>query len=313
MRLSIVIPVLRSFELLEDTLLSVLENRPDRCEVVVVSAESYSDPYDLAGEVRFIEQPAASSIVDLINAGIEASAAGALHVLVCGAEVTEGWSDAPLRHLAEARIAAVAPLVLDHRQRPNIVAAGLKYLAGGQRCASLEGLPAESAGAMPAQVLGPSIVAGFYRRDALELLGEAFSPMLGDHLADVDLALRLRRAGFEAVLEPSSIVYRCQAIIDRPRPFNAARLAERLFWRNAPSLGWARSLAAHSMALAADFVHPLRLLGRGVALTELGQHAEHHRHLESLAAAADSLEAAGATCGRVRPAESRQHPLRRAA
>ena len=56
-RLSIVIPVLGNVEGLEDTLVSVLENRPVDCQIVVVLNRPYDDPYDLKDEVCFVEAP----------------------------------------------------------------------------------------------------------------------------------------------------------------------------------------------------------------------------------------------------------------
>ena len=56
-RLSIVIPVLGNLDRLEDTLVSVLANRPADCQVVVVLDQPYADPYDLKDEVQFIELP----------------------------------------------------------------------------------------------------------------------------------------------------------------------------------------------------------------------------------------------------------------
>ena len=53
-RLAIVISAIGSIESLEGTLVSVLENRPADCEILVVLNRPYSDPYDLQGEVRFV-------------------------------------------------------------------------------------------------------------------------------------------------------------------------------------------------------------------------------------------------------------------
>ncbi len=61
-RLSILIPALGIAEELERTLLSVLENRPEDAEVVVVDAFGYDDPYDLgSAEVRLIHSDLAVS------------------------------------------------------------------------------------------------------------------------------------------------------------------------------------------------------------------------------------------------------------
>ena len=54
-RLSIVVFCFHDSQLLEETLVSVLQNRPDNSEVLVMHDGTYEDPYDLVDEVRFIE------------------------------------------------------------------------------------------------------------------------------------------------------------------------------------------------------------------------------------------------------------------
>ena len=72
-RLSIVLPVLGPPVQMEDALVSVLENRPSDCEILVVHNEPYDDPYDLKNEVCFIEAPRDSRWVDAINLGLAVS------------------------------------------------------------------------------------------------------------------------------------------------------------------------------------------------------------------------------------------------
>ncbi len=59
----------------EDTLVSVLENQPERSEVVVVTRGPYDDPYDLRREVGIVEAPRARafwsvSLPDWVAAGL---------------------------------------------------------------------------------------------------------------------------------------------------------------------------------------------------------------------------------------------------
>ena len=56
--------------LLESSLVSVLQNRPPDCEIIVVNDEGYHDPYALAGEVRFVRTPADTSELDRLNRGV---------------------------------------------------------------------------------------------------------------------------------------------------------------------------------------------------------------------------------------------------
>ena len=53
-RLSIVVFCFHDTQLLEETLVSVLQNRPDNSEVLVMHDGTYEDPYDLADELSLI-------------------------------------------------------------------------------------------------------------------------------------------------------------------------------------------------------------------------------------------------------------------
>jgi hypothetical protein len=270
-KLSILIAA-RDEALLETSLVSVLQNRPPDCEILVVHDEGYQDPYELASEVRFIAAPAASSELERLNRGVRHCQSSLVHILRCGAEVTEGWTAAVLPHFADPRVAAVAPLVLAPGSQ-SVVAAGIDYRAGGLRVACHGARQANELSAEPAPVLGPALSAAFYRVNALTLLREPFCPSVGSNLADVDLALRLSRAGYRAVLEPRS------QVLDAPKqsisPLTDAWLAERLYWRHARHFGTGRTLAAHATVVAAEFagclVRPLRVgsvLGRAAGCLE---------------------------------------------
>ena len=67
LRLSIVIPAVTSAAELEETLLSVLENRPEQCEVIVALACEYDDPWNLRDEVTFVRAPAGASTIGCVN------------------------------------------------------------------------------------------------------------------------------------------------------------------------------------------------------------------------------------------------------
>ena len=72
--LSIVIPTPGDADALEETLLSVLENRPEGCEVVVALGCDYDDPWGIAEEVRFVRAPVGAGLVECVNAGVAATA-----------------------------------------------------------------------------------------------------------------------------------------------------------------------------------------------------------------------------------------------
>ena len=79
---------------LDDTLVSVLENRPANCEILVVHNEPYNDPYELAGEVQFLKARPRAGFVECLNLGLSAGRAPVVNAIACGVEVCAGWADA---------------------------------------------------------------------------------------------------------------------------------------------------------------------------------------------------------------------------
>ena len=67
-RISIVVPVGSNLEAFEDTLASVLQNRPVASEILVAHDGHYTDPFQLGDEVTFVTSDSAST-VDLVMAG----------------------------------------------------------------------------------------------------------------------------------------------------------------------------------------------------------------------------------------------------
>jgi hypothetical protein len=253
LRLSIVIPVLGDQKLLDDTLVSVLENRPANCELLVVHNEPYSDPYELAGEVQFIEAPRGAGLAECLNLGLAASRAPVIHLLSCGVEVCAGWAGAAIRHFRDPEIAAVTPLLLHRDNLETVVSAGLGYRAEGIAWRLGQGRTPEQVAEEPDDLCGPDALAAFYRRSAIDSVGGFASSSVGT-LAAVDMALSLQRAGFRCVVEPKCLA-RVDAAAVRDKPgFRHGRDAERLFWQWASSHGRVRSVVAHGALVAGECV-----------------------------------------------------------
>lgn len=282
-RLTILIPCLGGSAEFDGTLVSVLQHRPPACEVIVAHTADYQDPYDLAGEVEFFHCPDETSLVGLINAGIDQAASAFIHVLACGLEATDGWTDAAIRHFADDDVDAVVPAIV-HRDG-SLVSAGVRLTLGGSRAVLRDQrLLLGGSGHLRAAIGAPTLAAGFYRREVLKALG-GFSSAGGDALADVDLAVNLRGLDRRAVLEPAArIVQMTDTLLMAPSiPFARGRAAERLFWRQAAEAGLPMALALHIVAVASD---PAALAGRLAALCELGSNV---RHRSRLARAAEDL------------------------
>jgi hypothetical protein len=271
-KLAIIIPALGRLDLLENSLVSVLQNQPEDSEVLVVLNHPYDDPYHLAGEVRFVQARRRAGLVECLNLAISQCDSPIVHWLSCGVEAPDGWTATALRHLRDPQVAAVAPLILTCQEPRQIVAAGIGFSRGGSRRLIGHNRPEGTLGPWTSQMLGPSLLAGFYRKSALEAAG-GLDPSLGG-AADVELALRLRAMGHRVILDPQSKLYAPAASYGRRLGFRAGLEVERLFLRNVSEGRWLGALAAHGLTVAADFFrtlpHPaclMQLLGRTMAWT----------------------------------------------
>ena len=193
-RLAIVIPALGRLDRLEATLLSVLENRPQNSEVLVVHRGDYVDPYELADEVSFVEAPAGAGAAACLSAAMERIRSPIVHWLAPGARVSEDWCEAPLGHFRRTDVASVSPVVLDLADERRVLTCGVGYHVEGVRKHLCQGLEASLVSQPPRGLAGPSRIAGFYRCDVKG--GLSFEECVGDEFADVDLALRLKANGY---------------------------------------------------------------------------------------------------------------------
>ncbi|MDZ7617251.1 MAG: glycosyltransferase family 2 protein, partial [Patescibacteria group bacterium] len=200
-RLSIVVPFLGNLKLLEDTLVSVLENRPDACQILVVLNEGYDDPYDLHGEVSFVASRPDAGLVGGIYRGLQACETPIVHVLACGMEVSPGWTEAALSHFEDPEVGAVAPLVLQAAFPDRVVSAGLAYHRSGRIQRLSEGCSTDKPISY-ARPFGPDARAAFYRRSALLGL-DGWNGRAAFGLTGVDLALSLHEQGYRCELEPT--------------------------------------------------------------------------------------------------------------
>ncbi len=257
LRLSIVIPWRDGVSEFEDTLVSVLQNRPAHCEVLVVHAQPYDDPYDLAGEVRFVHL-AQASLIELINAGVQAARSEVVHVVGCGVEVQEAWADAALDRFRDPSVASVAPLVLQRGDRLRLSGAGVMHDRHGARRICAAGQRRDRWDPTRHHVVSPLLTAGFYRRDVLLSLG-GFDATVGERFADVDWGLAAEQLGYRCDVAEQSCVVADVPVRGKPS-YGAGLAAERFYWRHHPQ-GRA-AMVRHGLAVAAAFLFPLPTPGR---------------------------------------------------
>jgi GT2 family glycosyltransferase len=207
-------------------------------------------------EVRVVRLESNRGFVGAANAGIAEARGEIVQLLNNDTEVTPGWVEAGLAPFADPTVGSVAPLVLVRSDPSRVDSAGDSYSFVGWPCkrghGQATGLWEDRA---PDRVFGASGSSAFYRASALDRVG-AYDPAFGSYYEDVDLAFRLRWAGYSCAFAPGSrILHEVSASYDHGKPALQRRMsrnAETLFWSNLPSAWLAAALIPHLVFILAQ-------------------------------------------------------------
>ena len=249
--LSVVIPSYNGRPLLETCLASIARHRPAEIAIEVIVADDGSTD-DTAGwltrehpDVRLVRHDQNRGFVAAANAGIAAARGEFIQLLNNDAEVTEGWAETGLSPFTDPCVGSVAPLVLVRSGPSRVDSAGDAYALVGWPHKRGHGEPVANWADHPGdRAFGASGSSAFYRASALRRVG-LFDPTFGAYYEDIDLAFRLRWAGYECVFAP-----RCRILHDISASYDHARPElQRLMARNAEILFWG-DLPAPLLALA---------------------------------------------------------------
>lgn len=195
-RLSIIIPHRHNDQRLEETILSVLENRPRDCEVIVVHDGSYRDPYDLGDEVVYVQEEQSSSAIELLNAGLMAACSPVVCTLLDGVTVSADWAESALKRFANASVSAVSVQVKSGRRTVAGISEAAIRDAASLRAGRVESTKLSAA--------APTLAAGFYRRKSLLVL-DGWNEEIGLGSADVELAILMNDLGMLCECESQSL------------------------------------------------------------------------------------------------------------
>jgi GT2 family glycosyltransferase len=242
--LSVVIPTYNGRRLLEVCLSSLERCRPRSLDLEVIVADDASTDGTAAWIaasypwVRVVRLARNGGFVAAANAGIAAARGAVIQLLNNDTEVTPGWAEAGLAPFADPEVGSVAPLVLVRSDPGRVDSAGDGYALVGWPFKRGHGEPASRWAAHPSdRVLGASGSSAFYRSSALATVG-GYDPAFGSYYEDIDLAFRLRWAGYSCVYVPTCrILHEVSASYDHARPDlqrRMARNAELLFWSDLP-------------------------------------------------------------------------------
>lgn len=259
-RLSIIVPVGRDLAAFEETLISVLENQPADCEVLVPHDGSYEDPFDLGGEVRFV--PADSnSLVEAVAESAAVASGRFVHVLADGIRATPGWTEEALEKFDHEDTGVVTP-VIRHCESGQIIAAG--WCDGHDRLSKPAGRGTKNLDANVPARIGAYLQASFWRREVVRSLADGFR---GRDTAEATYTYQhlIRAAGWRCVLAAECDVL-CENL---GLPWDSSTVGRGLRLRAIRNHfvqgGWKGSLLASAAASM------LNLLKPGVIPESLGQ------------------------------------------
>lgn len=258
-RLTIIVPYDRDEAAFETTLVSVLENRPDHSEVVVTHDGSYSDPFDLGDEVRFVVAEAGDSL-ELIRAAVATALGRIVHVLRVGARATAGWADEPVELFEQFDLASVSPVLCDPA-KDRIVAAGWRDTSSGLRrpiaAAARQLNRRDTAG-----VMGSYLAASFWRRTTIEALLEM--PVgAAPSVIDYAWAHALQSAGWRCRVAIESRVLAAPSLVV---PTEGARRAAAAMQRVRSAVRSERLTTVGTAATVAVLCRPLSAAAWGEAM-----------------------------------------------
>lgn len=253
--LSVVVPTYDGRHHLEACLASLARCRTDSVpvEVLVVDDASTDGTAEWVAArhpwVRLVRRERNGGFCAAANAGIAAAQGQFVQLLNNDAEVTPGWAEAGLRPFGDPAVGSVAPLVLVRSDPTRVDSAGDGYAWFGWPFKRGHGEPASAwERRKPDEVLGASGSSAIYRAEPLRRVG-GFDEEFGAYYEDVDLAFRLRWAGYRCVFEP-----RCRVLHDVSATYDhgssalqrrMARNAELIFWRDLPAAWIAAALVPH--------------------------------------------------------------------
>lgn len=250
-RVSIVVPHLGDDIAFEDSLVSVLENRPADAEVCVAHDGRYTDPFDLGDEVRFVTHPS-RSLPQLITAAVAVVNGRVVHVIGDGVKATEGWTCEALEKFEHDDVAMVSPVArvaMDDR----ITAAGWK---SGRSCLAtpIAAQKLTLGGRDAASIRGVCLTASFWRRDVLQDVTQAF-PTTDPDAAQFGWSRMVGRRGWRCAVADHSVVIADETMLGLS-PSRARGTAMRAIEAELKGESFAGSVMSVGMAAVANVIRP---------------------------------------------------------
>jgi hypothetical protein len=259
-----IVPTLGASPHLADALAALRAQAGERLTIAVVWQGAGPPPAACAAADRLLTPGRNLGFAAAVNLALAADSAPLVALVNDDALLAPGWLAATRAELGP-EVAAVQGVNLDLARPDRLDGWGLGWNRWWQAVQLGHGEPAATAPGAPCELFGVSATAALYRREALDAAcrrpGEWFDPALFAYYEDVDLACRLRAAGFRARLAPAARTRHAGSFTGRRlgstrrrwihahRLAVLARLFGRGFWLRLP--GFALRDGADALRLAA--------------------------------------------------------------
>ncbi|MCU0719940.1 MAG: glycosyltransferase [Pirellula sp.] len=297
LRLSIVVPHHDDDTFLENTLVSLLENRDSNQEIVVVHNGSYFDPYQLGkDEVVMVEAPKHYSISQQLNLGFSAATAPLIQVLFPGTQVTPNWADDALELLETEDVACVGiPCSLQNAKRTIY---GMESAA----------LPRRKVSDQPVDVV-PLLNGSIFRKRILQLVGWLYEDMPREG-AELEIQLLLQAMELDSLcLAEPTLVAQASSAYGQERGYETGRQSGLIAsaYGNVEGSGVSiESLAKQLGHLASGLMNPKTVAERLGWVMGSRDHSHDDAIRNRLVNAAARLDADAQEKSRVQPASQRR-------
>ncbi len=183
-RLSVIVPHISTEAALEQTLLSLLEHKDHQCEVIVVHAGNYADPYQLGDDEVVLVNSDAKTAAELLNEGIQSAVAPVLQFILPGTEANDLWYRDVLSAFEDYQIGAVAAGIASSHLKATVVGIRASQLPRHQLVRNCD----------LGETAYPLLNGGYFRRKLLNALDGL---MIDDSLvaAETELAIAIQSLG----------------------------------------------------------------------------------------------------------------------